>query len=152
MEVKLLIDYRSYCMVNINEIKYYGQWYRETPFTYHWWWYSTFDERIYNVDELIKLFSFNNYEDIENSFGYIPLWKTDLIEAAKHFVIQSNDKIAQRFLSKNCDDNFFCEFDDYVSSNQNYFTRWWYEYEETKLINDAIMWCKENHIAYCLNE
>ena len=41
-------------MVEINDIKYYGQWCRETDFNHHSWWYSTYDEKIYNVDELIE--------------------------------------------------------------------------------------------------
>lgn len=138
-------------MVKINEIKYYGQWCRETDPNYHCWWYSTYDEKIYNVDELIEFFSFKNYEEIENSFSYIPLWKTDLIETAKLFVSKINDKNAQRFFSKKGDDSFFGEFKNYVTSNQNYFTRWWYEFENDTLVNDAIMWCKENHIAYSDN-
>ena len=135
-------------MVNINDIKYYGQWCRETDINYHYWWYSTYDEKIYNANELIEKFSFKNYEEIEVSTGYIPVWKTDLIETAKQFVIETKDKSVQRFFMEQEDSSFFREFDNYITSNQNYLTRWWYEFENAALIADAIAWCKENHIVY----
>ena len=55
-------------MVDIDIIKFYGWWYRESENRYdHNWWYSVFDEQIYNVDELTEKFSFESYDDIEST-------------------------------------------------------------------------------------
>ena len=135
-------------MVDINELKYYGQWYRGNDEDYNWWWFSIYDEKVYNVDELMEKFSFETYEDILVAEGYIPLWKTDLIKVTRDFLILTKDKKSEKFLQENSDEKVFGAFDTYVMSNDNYLTSWWYEYEDAALVNDAIKWCRKHGIPY----
>lgn len=134
-------------LVNINEIKYYGMWDSKDEREYEfWWWYSTIDQKIYSVEQLMKDFSFENYESITNSYDYIPLWKTDERQLIHDFIVNElKDKRFLHFL-----DNPHESFYHYCTSTDNHITRWWAEFEDTALINDAVKWCKENHIAYSL--
>ena len=134
-------------LVNINEIKYYGMWDSKDEREYEfWWWYSTIDKKIYSVEQLIEDFSFKNYESITNSYDYIPLWKTDERKLIHDFIVNElKDKSFLSFLNDSQK-----SFHYYCSSNDNYITRWWEEFEDAILVSEAIEWCKKNHIAYKL--
>lgn len=136
-------------MVEINIIKFYGWWYRCCENKYeHYWWYSYFDEQIYSVDELIEKFSFENYDDIVNSSGYIPLWKTDEYAVIESFLRELNSKEADKYLERKKDAKWFSEFEYYIESYNDYICTWWHEYSDKKVVSDAIKWCRENGIAY----
>lgn len=136
-------------MVDIDEIKFYGWWYRESENRYdHNWWYSVYDDQIYNVDELMEKFSFERYDDIVNAEGYIPLWKTDYCEVIESFLKGLNNKEADKYLESKNDTDGFAEFEWYIESNHNHIRTWWYEYSDKKIKEDATNWCKENRIAY----
>lgn len=79
-------------------------------------------------------FSFTNYESITNSYDYIPLWKTDERQLIHDFIVNElKDKSFLHFL-----DNPQESFYHYCTSTDNHITRWWEEFEDTALINDAV--------------
>lgn len=136
-------------MVDIDIIKFYGWWYRESENRYdHNWWYSVFDEQIYNVDELTEKFSFESYDDIVNANGYIPLWKTDYCKVIESFLRGLNNKEADKYLESRRNDGGFTEFEWYIESNHNHIRTWWHEYSDKRIKEDALNWCKENRISY----
>ena len=132
-------------LLDINEIKFYGIWDSEEEREYEfWWWYSTIDQEVYSVEQLLENFSFDNYNSILNSYDYIPLWKTDERRLIHDFIVNElKDKTFYSFLS-DPQKSFY----HYCSSNDNYITRWWDEYEDVALLNDAIKWCKMHGIPY----
>ena len=132
-------------MICIDEIKFYGQWDRNNSCEFEfWWWYSLYDERVYSVEDLLKTFSFENYDVIKNSYAYIPLWKTDERQLIRDFILNElKDKKFERFLNDPHESFYY-----YITSNDNYITRWWEEYLDLKLVDDAINWCRENNIPF----
>ena len=88
-------------LLDINEIKFYGIWDSEEEREYEfWWWYSTIDQKVYSVEQLLENFSFENYNSILNSYDYIPLWKTDERRLIHDFIVNElKDKTFYSFLS-----------------------------------------------------
>ncbi len=136
-------------MIEIDKIKHFGWWYRccENKYENNWW-YSVFDEQIYNVEELFEKFSFESYDDIVNTNGYIPLWKTDEYEVTKSFLKSLKSKEADRYLEEKNGSDRFIEFEYYIESHRDYITTWWHEYSDNNITQDAIKWCRENGIPY----
>ena len=135
-------------MVDINELKYYGQWYDSDNEDFHMWWYSVYDEKVYRFDELMEHFSFERYEDIIEADGYIPLWKTNFVRVAREFLTGLKNEKVDKFLQEYPGDEFYGYFEWYTTSTDNHIITWWYEYEDSALTNDAIKWCRKHGIPY----
>ncbi|MBR4013433.1 MAG: hypothetical protein IKJ00_03970 [Clostridia bacterium] len=136
-------------MVKISDIWYYGKSYSEKVI----WWFCKIDEKIYQTEEILYKFNFTDEYSIIQSNCYIPLFKTDIVSLEKEYM-QTLPYNIQKSFDKNFKTNSFDSYDlafkeflDTYSYDFNYSYNW-YEFEEKRLKNDAIIWCKQNSINY----
>lgn len=131
---------------------FYGRYFNDENSLYDisWWLcLTTFD--IYDTETLIANYSYKSIAEIKETAKFIPFFKTDIIRLEKEFIKEINNKTLLNSFNKllfanNCNYNIafrmFIEREFLVDS--------WSEYEKAQLKEDAIIWCKENHIAYTI--
>ena len=134
-------------IVNINDIKFYGEFYPNNP--EHLWYFCLNDYQVYNMEDLIENYSFKDRNEIEQSNMYVELFKTNIVDLQKKFIelnnFQNNKKFRTILLEETEYSVAFGRFIDYF-----HYEMWpsWYAFIEEHLINDAIEWCRKNNIPY----
>ena len=132
-------------LLDLDSIIYYGRYYSCYENKYeNYWWLDLIDYDIYSVDQLISDMGFESYDEICDSVYYIPLFKTDIVAAEKEFMTDYDSKKLAR-IEKECP-SYDAAFKTYIEREH---IEWsWFDYERAVLYNDAVLWCKENNIAY----
>ena len=128
-------------VVSIDELSEYGRFYSDLE-EHTKWWFCTTDYKVYETEEIIAQFSYENQEMIAASDTFLPLFRTDIIALEKEFLEEfayEGDFV--------CEDssNFDLSFKIYI---EDFLEREWYAFESDRLCKDAVKWCKENGIPY----
>ena len=137
-------------MIIINEIMFYGRYYSDENFPYDIsWWLCLKDSKAYHTETLMTDYSYKSISEIKKSLTYIPFFKTDIIQLEKEFMKRLNNKKFNIDLDKILVDNI-CSYDVAfkIFIEKEFMVDLWSEYEKSRLIKDAIMWCRENHLPY----
>ena len=129
--------------VSIDGISEYGRFYSDLE-EHTEWWFCIADYKTYDVEEMAERFAYYDKETIVAAGGFIPLFQTDIIALEKEFLTEFafNGGFS-------CDNpsEFDLRFKIYIELN--FLEREWYAFEKKRLCEDAVKWCKENHIPYC---
>ena len=121
------------------------------------------DEEIYNkthyclyepLNDIRFYFDYANYNlwdvaDIENVEGMIPFVRIREVDVMKEFIVSLNDRKLLSKFTPLSDKEFWHQFwkcfdDDSVKSER------WGEYDRNFRMDSIVKWCKENGIAYKL--
>lgn len=127
-------------IVNIDDILYYGRYYRDENVADSDWWFCRLDDQIYDTYDLYNKFGYETKQQIIDSKNYICLFKTDIIEKKKEF-------LAKRGISKYShlsDSMFDMQFNKFIDEYSLHTQ--WFEFEYSILKRDAMEWCCINHI------
>ncbi len=128
----------------------YGRYYPGTidaDVTY--WWFSLYDYKVYATEDLIANFHYTDDSEIEQSGIFIPLFKTNIEELEKEYLLTRTDKEVREYKkikekNKGSDpDTIFKIFVDRMCLWKS-----WYYFEYQRLSQDAVQWCRENYIVY----
>ena len=128
-------------MVSIDELSEYGRFYSDLE-EHTKWWFCTTDYKVYETEEIIAQFSYENQEMIAASDTFLPLFRTDIIALEKEFLEEfayEGDFVCED--SSNFDLSFKIHIEDFLE-------REWYAFEKEQLCKDAVKWCEENGIPY----
>lgn len=126
--------------MTVEEIMYYGRYYDFEDPGHHLWWFDLSDGTVYPFDELVKDFGYVSQEDIISAGKYIPLFETDIVVLEQEFLKQRSLKMND---SKDAD--FDVNFKTYIDENNLWEA--WHDFEYRRLYQDAVNWCRENHIG-----
>lgn len=130
-------------MLKIDEIIFYGRYYRDDEEKETNWWYCKVDGHIYHMSDLTSQFGYVSIDEVENNGNYIQLFRTDIIELKKRFI---NAIAKNRKLCNLPDSEFDIEFNKFI--DQSSMHKEWFDYECAVLKQDAIEWCKQNNIPF----
>lgn len=137
-------------MININEIMFFGRFYEESENLYDvLWWLCPEDYKIYHTEDLMKDFHYKSVLEIGDSLNFIPFFKTNIVELEKAFIEKLNNKTLYKKFERILADNAYSyDVSFSIFIEREFLTDSWREFEKKKLRNDAIAWCKENHVPY----
>lgn len=129
--------------MTIEELMYYGRYYSFESKGYHLWWFDLQKANVYQYDELIQKFGYSSQEEIVSSGMFVPLFETDIVKLEHEFLLLRNYKQIKR-LEKQLNSDFDTEFKVFIEKND--LIKSWHDFEYNRLYQDAIVWCRENHI------
>lgn len=144
--------------IDLTDAAFYGNWCSEEDSEYEvnaWFEKSSFG--FFYTSNLINKFGYKNFEEIENSGYFIPVFKTDIIALQKEFIANYPDKKIEKTMNEIiANDNFgyssgyevafriltqdYPEFDEFCNK--------YFDYEQNILLENAQKWCAENEIPY----
>lgn len=144
--------------IDLKKAACYGEWCSEEDSEYEvnaWFEKSSF--KFFYTSNLINKFGYKNFEEIENSGHFIPVFKTDIIALQKEFIANYPDKEIEETMNEIiANDNFgynsgyevafriltqdYPEFDEFCNK--------YFDCEQSVLLESAQKWCKENSIPY----
>lgn len=134
-------------ILEINSIIYYGRYYSTERQEYeNLWWLCLIDYQIYGTQTLIEKYSYLNESEIKDLGIYIAMFKTDIIAIEKQFMKNYDEKAIFKIQNTCLNKDYDIAFKIYIE--QCFLEQVWYIYERRVLCNDAIKWCKQNHIPY----
>ena len=126
--------------MTIDELMYYGRYYDFEDNGHHLWWFDLSNGTIHQFDELINDFGYSRQEEIIFSGEFIPLFETNIVILEREFLKQHGLKI--RGLK---DMDFDTNFKIYIDKNNLWES--WHNFEYHRLYQDAVNWCRKNHIG-----
>lgn len=144
--------------IDLTDAAFYGEWCSEEDSEYEvnaWFEKSSFG--FFYTSNLINKFGYKNFEEIQNSGYFIPVFKTDIIALQKEFIANYPDKRIEETMNEIiANDNFgyssgyevafriltqdYPEFDEFCNK--------YFDYEQSVLLESAQKWCSENGIPY----
>lgn len=125
--------------MTIDDLMYYGRYYEFEDNGHHLWWFDLSSSAIYQFDELINDFGYSRQEDIISSGKFIPLFETNIVVLEHEFLDQYGLKI-----NGLKDVDFDVNFKIYIEKNNLW--KSWRDFEYDRLYQDAVNWCRKNHI------
>ncbi len=131
--------------MTIDELMYYGRYYRSESEGYHIWWFDLDRAVVYQYDDLIEKFGYCSQDEILSSGYFIPLFETDIEELEREFISKTQNHAIIKQFEGILNSDFDTEFKIYVE--KNHLLKSWYTFERKRLYEDAIVWCKTNHIS-----
>lgn len=139
-------------MVEVEDIMYYGRFYtdQENRFDVSWW-LCTDDYEVYHTDALLSVYSYEDISEIAETLRFIPFFKTDIIAIEKDFMKKLNNRSCDRMLENilsNESVTYDVAFRMFIERSS--LTDSWRVFESAQLKNDAVKWCRENHIPCCI--
>lgn len=123
--------------MDIEELAPYGRYYRREDEGFQFWWFDLQKDSVCSYEDLLQMFGYSNEEEILSSDNFIPLFRTDIEEVEKEFLLTRGLKIKT-------DGDFDIEFRIYIE--RKHLETAWYEFESSRLRKDAAEWCRKNHI------
>ncbi len=143
---------------DLTNAAFYSEWCSEEDSKYKvhvWFEKSSF--AFFFTSNLIDKFGFENFEEIEKSGYFIPVFKTDIIALQKKFIADYPDKRIEETMNEIiANDNFGYNSgyevafriltQDYPEFNE--FCDKYFNYEQSVLLENAQKWCAENEIPY----
>lgn len=136
-------------MININEIMFYGRYFNDEEHQYDTlWWLCLEDYEIYHTETLIADYSYRSTSEIEETSRFVTFFKTDIIQLEKEFMRKLNNKTLLNSFNKLllADNSYDVAFKIFIE--REFLVDYWSEFERSQLREDAIAWCKQNHIPY----
>ncbi len=128
--------------VNIKNIIYFGRWNKVQDGEFQNW-FCLLDYQMYPFIYLHNLYGYKNKEELVSKGIFIPYQKIDTIDLKRQYVAEISLFNSANELS---DSQFDEKFDKYLNDNQCH--KGWRIYEYGKLYENAIIWCRNNNIAY----
>lgn len=144
--------------IDLTVAVFYGEWCSEEDSEYEVHaWFEKSSLKFFYTSNLINKFGFKNFEEIENSGHFIPVFKTDIIALQKEFIANYPDKEIEETINEIiANDNFGYDSgyevafriltQDYPEFNE--FCDKYFNYEQSVLLENAQKWCSENGIPY----
>lgn len=139
--------------LKIREIIDYGRYYSSEEYNIidPLYWLKVSNYKIYDGEELIERKKVKNAEDLRLCGKYIPLFKTDIDSLYAEFVRKHYPEVQNNILEIVKSDPDY----DYGTAFRIYFEateaeKVWWDFEEKRLKEDAIQWCRDNKLSYAL--
>lgn len=136
-------------MIRIQTFKYFGRSYSDSSLE---WWFCPVDGKVYDTDEMKETFGFSDETEIEASDSFIKLFKTDIPALKRRFLESYPDPRLPQRIRAVCDAKNV-DFD--VAFNicaETEFLHDWNVFEEQRLEQDAVSWCRANGLPYTLDK
>ncbi|MCM1486709.1 MAG: UPF0158 family protein [Faecalibacterium sp.] len=131
--------------MKITDLMYYGRYYRDDDESQPAWWYAPDEDLVYQYDDLLKNFGYSSIDDIISSAIFIPLFRTDIISLEHEFIREMNNKKITTYFENISGSDFGREFNIFIE--EHFLSNSWHNFERKRLYNDALKWCRENHIS-----
>lgn len=132
---------------------FYGRYFSDEENKYDIsWWLCLENYDIYHTETLMSDFSYKNTPEIKESSKFIPLFKTDIILLEKEFIKKLNNKTLLNSFNKilsSGNREYDVAFRIFIE--REFLVNSWSEFEKAQLQQDAVAWCKENHIPYIIS-
>lgn len=129
----------------ISELLQYGRYYRDENDSNHIWWFDPIHKQIYQYETLLSMFGYKSQQDILDSGMFIPLFETDILQLEREFVLETQSKKTVRYFNNISDFDLDREFKVFIE--KNFLIKSWMNYEKKHLYQDALEWCKSNHLT-----
>ena len=131
--------------MTITELMYYGSYYRDLDEGYHLWWFDPQENKIYQYEDLLKTFGYHSEADILAVGAFIPLFRTDITALKYQFILSLRSKKLQSYFDKLPEADLDGEFNIFVE--REHLIHLWGDFERKQLFEDAVKWCRDNHIT-----
>lgn len=104
--------------------------------------------KIYRLDEMFPKFGLKSQKEIEESSDFVRLFYLDYNELVRDFIkLYDDDELTEASKTWTDEEWFDVEFRRYIDGVVPLDDAW-YDYEEDRLWEEAVKWCKENNIKY----
>lgn len=114
------------------------------------WWLCVEDYEIYHTEILFADYSYESISEIEQTSKFVPFFKTDIIQLEKEFIKKLNNKTLLNSFNKLLVGNNSYNVAFRIFIEREFLFDYWSEFEKSQLREDAIAWCKNNHIPYTI--
>lgn len=120
-------------------------WYGDSPYPFY---LNLKNAEIYGLDEALAKFGFKTQKEIEESSDFVRLFYVDYNELVRDFIRLYNDDDLTEASKKWTDEETFDDKFRWYMDGDSPLEDAWYDYEEDRLWEEAVKWCKENNIKY----
>ncbi len=136
--------------LEIADLLLYGEWDESTcDYPGDTVWLEKSSEQFFLTDDLTH-FGYDNYEDIEDSGYFVPLFRTSITELMRKYILLCNDREAEEEINRIVreeDEEYPVAFRIYSEVHPD-FESSWIEFESSKLEKDAREWAKKQGIEF----
>lgn len=130
---------------------FYGRYFDDENNQYEIsWWLCVEDYEIYHTETLLTDYSYESISEIEQTSKFVPFFKTDIIQLEKEFIKKLNNKTLLNSFNKLLVGNNSYNVAFRIFIEREFLFDYWSEFEKSQLREDAIAWCKNNHIPYTI--
>lgn len=130
---------------------FYGRYFDDENNQYEIsWWLCVEDYEIYHTETLFADYSYESISEIEQTSKFVPFFKTDIIQLEKEFIKKLNNKTLLNSFNKLLVGNNSYNVAFRIFIEREFLFDYWSEFEKSQLREDAIAWCKNNHIPYTI--
>ena len=127
----------------------YFRYYRDEDISSDFaWWYCLSDDKIYNTEDLYKLFGYSTKDGIYATCNYVEFEKVDIIELKKRYLHQILSNREYKKFNNLADKEFDIKFNQYIDIYNRMSD--WHEFEE-KILSEALLkWSSAHGISHIL--
>lgn len=136
-------------MIRIQTFKYFGRSFSDSSLER---WFCPADGKVYDTDEMKETFGFRDESEIDASGSFIKLFKTDIPALKRRFLESYPDPRLAKRIQAVCNTK---KVDFNIAFNicaETEFLHDWNAFEDNRLEQDAVSWCRANGLAYTLDK
>lgn len=129
-------------LILLEDIMYYGRCYDGKQR----WWYDLRKHSVLSAEELQTCYGWNAEDQLPDSFSFLPLFQTDMLQLQREFMKDYNAGTVEAIMAAE-KVPYDTAFNIFVETPPELFARW-KTFEKERLLKDAAAWCKKNHLPY----
>ena len=121
--------------------------------TKHDLWYCKNTNQVFHMDELLskKIIKDETQANLLPGLGYVWVFQVDVVNLMKRFIEEKGSTTEKKHFQKIPDIRYAYEWRVYIDHHHDFGFKW-VQYEHLILQKEAIRWCEENGIKYCMDD